>query len=691
MKKKHRLVISILGMIFAMSLSLSGCTEDIDTSNRYTFVGQTVCSFLEAHPETYSHFLYILERGGKLTLLKAYGTYTCFAPTNEAVERFLVEQDSIWRVSQLPGAKKVIWTGITSPVLEELSDSMCQVIAKTHILPKSYLTTEMEGDVVPAMNLNSRHLSLRYGLDSLQHSLLYINDALILYGDQEVENGVVHTIGSVMNPTASTVPAVIEEMPFLTIFSEGLKMTGLDAQLEKYKDETYTMGDKTTLTDTNEPGCPYPPSRFFAYTAFCEPDTVFYQLGIYNVDDLYKKCREWYPEATDPNMHSHDNALWKFMAYHLLDRKLLYPRLVCYNIVLKPDGKNKLFDSEVSFPKYSDRSEYFETMQGALIKITAPRSNDLYVSDKLLNYAPALANPAAPYETLGGSKMIPVNVRIMKPSEITREKYPNYVQEAVNGAIHLLDHVLVYDEEVMTGHVLNEIIRIDFSALFSELTNNNVRWSTGDGITFSGTGNNDCEFYIPDGYCERLRYNTKETRIYYLSPHSGWSNYQGDEMWGLDAYDMSYKLPHVPAGTYELRMGYHAHPNRGVVQFYVDDQVTGIPADLRITMEDPRIGYVADDKTDDNGIANDKAMKNRGYLKGPTSYYYGNGTGTARQNTSCARRVITTKYLTEGDHWLRFKNVNEETGLDQFMHDYLEIVPVGWMRREDLTLEDKRQ
>ena len=162
-------------------------------------------------------------------------------------------------------------------------------------------------------------------------------------------------------------------------------------------------------------------------------------------------------------------------------------------------------------------------------------------------------------------------------------------------------------------------------------------------------------------------------------------------MMGLGAFDFKYKLPPVPEGTYELRMGYSANNNRHIVQFYVDDEVTGIPVDLRILLSDPNIGYVADSNTDDNGIANDKEMKNRGYLKGPTTYYY-NGSTLARNDNSVVRKVITTKYLGKGDHWLRFKNVKEDdNGKAQFMHDYLEIVPVGWMRREDISLDDKRK
>ena len=678
-----------LGVVASLILTLAAvsCKEEIDTSNRYTFTGNTVASFLEEHEDMFSSFITILKRGGKFNLMKAYGTYTCFAPTNDAIDRYLFEQDSIYKESLKPGAKKVIWTGVTSPNLEDLSDSMCTVIAQTHMLPKTYLTTEMEGDVIPTMNLNDRYLTMSYDVDSISgYSLLFVNGARVIGADEEVENGVVHTINAVMNPSSNTVPAQIENIKFLSIFSEALERTTLDSKLQNYKDFGYTDGDKTTLTIYNNPGCPYPANRYYGYTAFCEPDEVFNAAGIYNINDLYARCKEWYPTATDPDFKSPNNALNKFIAYHLLDRKLLYTRLVCYNI-----SCGNYFKSESNLLKRGDRYDYFETMQGTMLKVTMPLSNANYPSTILINYAKDI-NSLESTDVTASTKEGKANVRILEPTSIAAdpERFPGYTQEALNGSIHLLDKILVYDEDLMVGHVLNEIIRIDFSSLVPEYTNNNIRWCDGQGIHFAA-GSGDYEFYIPDGYSDHLKYNTAETRLYYLSPHTSWANYQGDECMCLGAFDFAYRLPHVPAGTYELRMGYSANANRGIIQFYVDDEVTGIPTDLRRLLNVPEVGWVADNLTDDNGVANDKQMKNRGWLKGPTTFYYGGSTLARNYNGDC-RRVITTKYLNEGDHWLRFKNVNDQDdGLDQFMHDYLEIVPVGWMRREDISLEDKRK
>ncbi|MBR4998037.1 MAG: fasciclin domain-containing protein [Bacteroidaceae bacterium] len=671
------------------TIALSGCKDYIDEGSRYTFTGHTVASFLEENEEVFSSFIEILHRGGRLSLMKAYGQYTCFAPTNDAVSRYLFEQDSIYWASveanKLDPSNDIIWTGVTSPELSELSDSMCKVISQTHLLPAIYLTTDMEGDVIPTMNMNDRYLSLSFGVDEVtQLSQLFINgDGLIIAKDEEVENGVVHTLGRVLNPSTNTIPSQIKKHEYFHIFSEALEATGYDDKLQLYKDDSYTDGDKTEQNiDRSGERSPYPKNRYYGYTAFVEPDRVFNEAGIYSFEDLEERCKEWYPhngETIDHTAPLDDpkNPVNQFVGYHLLDRKLAYSRLVCYKIVV-----TGYFESEKDLQSNSDRNEYYETFSGRLMKVTMPRTVPSLSNSILINFSKATADASE-------EQLACMNVVINEPDAFrdSDSLYVDFNGEALNGTIHTIDKILIYDENVMAGRVLNGIIRIDCSSLCSELTNNDIRWkhpgnrSTGD-------------VYIPNNYCKNMRAKSEESMVYYLSAHTSWSNYQGDEMMTLGAFDFEYKLPPVPAGTYEIRMGYSANSKRHIVQYYIDDEVTGIPVDMRLLGNSPLIDWVKDSDTEDNGVANDKAMKNRGYLKGPTTFSnYGEYTaGKARDDNSTFRKVITTKYLSEGEHWIRFKNVNEnDDGTAQFMHDYIEIVPMTFIRDESLSLEEKRK
>ena len=81
--------------VFVIALSILACTDEIDKSNRFTFTGETVADFLLNRSEKYSHFITLLKRAELFSLLQTYGQYTLFLPDNDAVEKYLQEQDSL--------------------------------------------------------------------------------------------------------------------------------------------------------------------------------------------------------------------------------------------------------------------------------------------------------------------------------------------------------------------------------------------------------------------------------------------------------------------------------------------------------------------------------------------------------------------------------------------------------------------
>ena len=76
-----------LAIAAAAIFTLGSCRQDIGEEARYTFTGHTIASFLEENEDVYSSFIHILDKGGRLSLMKAYGQYTCFAPTNDAITK----------------------------------------------------------------------------------------------------------------------------------------------------------------------------------------------------------------------------------------------------------------------------------------------------------------------------------------------------------------------------------------------------------------------------------------------------------------------------------------------------------------------------------------------------------------------------------------------------------------------------
>ena len=682
----------LVAIAIASMWALSSCQEHIAPENQITFQRKTIATYLEdAEDKQFTSFVNILTRGECISLMKAYGQYTCFAPTNEAVENFLKEQSEIYWNSIEAG--DTIDTGVYSPELSKLSKEKCIEIARNHILPKMYLGVDLIGNQIPDANMNDRNLTLEFDTINGQ-SVAKINSTAPVLFEEEVENGVVHAIAGVLNPSTLGVAAQAKEYEYFGIFYEALAKTGYADVMVDREDPAYTDGDKIvkSIRSTQDANCPA--NRYFGYTIFFEPDSLLKNAyNIHNFSDWERACKEWYPNGMPAGEFDKKKNDWvaieidhsvtdyknprnpvnQFVAYHLLDRKVPYENLVCYNI--KSSGAGGEFDSEKDFPNSSDRTEYYVTMNNRILKATMPRSDRSFPQGKiLLNYA---------------SDGQGQNVGVIAPNDFKKLNplYVNFNQEALNGALNVLEDVLVYDEDIMSAHVLYCIMRFDVSALLSELTNSNIRWKYGTML------NSDGAVFIPHTYCNNVKVYTDDTRLFYLAPHHVWHNYQGDEMMALGFFDFAYRLPPVPAGTYEIRMGYSASQWRHMVQVYLDDQVTGLPIDLRIDGTNPKIGWIEADKlkTPEEEAANEKDMKNRGYLRGPTSFY-DNESNTAWTSATCLRAVIATKFLTAGSHWLRFKNVlDTDDGQSQFMHDYFEIVPTNYLRDENISVEDRRK
>ena len=71
-----------------VALTFTACNPEPDESDLYTFTGRTIESFIQ-EDSTLTSFNYILKRVGYDKMMAAYGSYTCFAPTNDGVAFYI--------------------------------------------------------------------------------------------------------------------------------------------------------------------------------------------------------------------------------------------------------------------------------------------------------------------------------------------------------------------------------------------------------------------------------------------------------------------------------------------------------------------------------------------------------------------------------------------------------------------------
>ncbi|MBQ8735352.1 MAG: fasciclin domain-containing protein [Bacteroidaceae bacterium] len=647
--------------ILVIVLSILACREEIDKSNRYVFTGETVADYMLNRSEKYSHMITLMKRAGLFGLLQTYGQYTLFLPDNAAVERYLREQDSIyWATKDSP---IFVNTGITSPDIEELSDSMAVIIARSHLLNLAYHTADMGEGALPTRNFNNRYLGINYDVVGEKFYIMVNNKSAIIDGDNEVENGIIHIVDKAINPVEMNVPQLIASCNFFSIFNEALNVTGFKDSLALDLDMSY-IWDPTATAGVGTPSY-YPKLKYHKYTGFIETDDVFNTNGIYALADLKVFAEKWYGTEDRDNTQSPRNALHKFVSYHFLNREIPYNGIVYHGI-----SAPNIFDPEDVMLPNTDRYDYYETMQGRLMKVIKPLSTpdglNIYI-----NYS----KRALPYNIA----MRPhVNVRIIPMTEFVHsdEKYAKFDQMAANGTIHPIDKILIYNEDEMVGNILNERIRIDIASLLPELSSN--------GLRYLGYNEDGTFLAIPDGYSSNMK--VRGGLVQYLSIEHC---YCRDYMIFNGQYDVSLRIPPMPARTYEIRFGYKNqgssnggesdNKNQGMsmVQVYIDGKVASRAEDFGISNLHIRKGAVPDEQTYDNGVENDKLMRNLGYLKAPDCYYVytGNKKIVARESARHTRCIVARQHWSEKEHWIRFRSVGNR--LQALLLDYIELVPLN--------------
>lgn len=651
-----------------ITAALTSCTEDIDESNLYTFTGETIEDYLSNRSEQFSSFNYILGRIGYDKILSAYGTYTCFAPTNDAVTQYI---DSLYADET---NKDLPHNGMTARGLEGLTDSLCEDIALFHLLNTKVMGVNM-GNGMTIKTLLGRDINT--SIDSVSGQVVISRAALVTSMDNELENGVLHELNHVITRSNLLVAGEMESHPDLfTLFSQALKVTGLADSL--------TLQQKTDIKEvTNETTYWVPEKCELGYTVFAETDDVFQANGINTIDDMaeyaakqYAACAEqgsgWYDYArnnkitisTGSDYENPWNTLNMFVRYHLVEYKVPWNKLVYdYNQV-----------SKVTL------CEYYETMLPyTLIKLTRNSGK------RLLNRWTANNSLTDRVAELGTNAMHTV---LFEGVELAGQ---NSQVAAANGYIHPLKGLLVYNVDVPQG-ALNERLRFDDTSLLGEMMSNGIRGMMVAEIKAHVDGGDYSRVRFPSNYFDHLTvYNGDDTQLRYLAPDDGaWSNYQGDEFLCVGAYDFAMRLPPVPDGTYELRIGYTANGARGMLQFYLgrsNDQTTmealDIPLDMRFVpannsdgTPDTRTGWCLWTITDDRGVESDNNMHNLGYMRGPLYYTLGpNGSTVARSNREDLRRIIAKQSFQQGEYWLRFKTVLPDNTGSQFHLDYIEFCP----------------
>lgn len=389
----------------------------------------------------------------------------------------------------------------------------------------------------------------------------------------------------------------------ISIYNAALQATGLADSLRKHMDYEYKVGSDSIRWNNDVLVLPvlserdnvaYPEKRYFKYTVFATPDSILNaKYGIKNLDDLKRKAAELYDDMYPGDKSIKDvtdrrNSLNRFISYHILDRYGDYYTLTCV------DGPNSTL--AVNWDRRSwDIADWYETMMPhSLMKFSFPSGSQsgLYINRRGVQSRADERGVFVP------------GTRVYTPEEMGGKNVAN------NGIYHYIDDIIHYGRETQEV-VLDERLRIDATTLSPDFMNSDARGhytrsniENGKYGTWDNTQNHNNKrncLGFKAGYTENFEY-TNATHIHVRPRTLSFWSYQGDEVAIQGRYDdITFKLPAVPAGTYEIRIGTNVgFAKNGVRQFLLDGEVINDSVDFRLQGTNPEIGWVSDSEIGSN-------------------------------------------------------------------------------------------
>ena len=741
-------IILNIGKLLALGyigvMCLASCTEEPDGSNLFSSDQKTIAEMLRDRSEL-SAFYRVLQKGSFDKYLGTYGEYTCFAPVNDGVSRYLdsLYNDESYLISKAKlkhnGIKEVSnWNSLdVMSKVELMPDSLCDDIARFHLSGEKHMQVDLDGTATTWTTMKIGR-SIRVGTFSEKApkeefiGLTSLNDlSAITEGDIEAINGVLHICSEPIPRSDRTTDDQlrVEGEKDLSIFYAALEATGFtDVLMVERKNNpdgtavTYDLGNNHSDRDGNL--LYYPKQCMIKWTVFAETDDVFRAAGINSFADLKAKCAEWYGNcgawydyinekgikiSTGEDYTNPFNVVNMFVAYHILRAGMPIDRIVY--------EKNAQTNASWNFCFGYEPQEYFETMlPNTLLKVweTEPTSNkklwlNRYLTNNTMTKKLGLCCIGNGDED---HQLVFAGVPVDRNNSI----------ETLNGYIHRIKGILKYDQNAKDA--LHERLRLDSSTFLYELINNGLRGATPAEVSTLNGGGDGNRVAFQNNYFDNIVCYNPGTLLRF-NVMGAWRAHNSDQFQGWDVYDFAIKLPHVPTGDYELRIIYPPMGRGGLMQFYLgnsskqsDMVAVGIPFDACANpATDATFGYepiqtLEENSESDFGVECGQRMHVRGYMYAPASFSRGTyntitdpltytegdiysaasqitGSTSCRSETGYGtmmlRRIITTQRFEQGkDYWLRIKNLVNDANLG-WSFDFVELVPLDIVNSQTMS------
>jgi uncharacterized surface protein with fasciclin (FAS1) repeats len=171
-----------------------------------------IVGYLDKRSDSFSLFRQILERTGNASFLNAYGSYTCFAPTNSGVTKYL---------------PKIGASSVETADINVLKD-----MVRLHLLEDTLYTNSFTDGKLPVITMYGQYLITSVTNQGGTSSYVVNRQAAVRESNIRVGNGIIHVIDNVLLPATKTIAEQLEEKPEYSIFVQALQETGFYAKLD---------------------------------------------------------------------------------------------------------------------------------------------------------------------------------------------------------------------------------------------------------------------------------------------------------------------------------------------------------------------------------------------------------------------------------------------------------------------------
>lgn len=267
--RKGLLPLSVTVLMVCMVYGIMSCRKTAIVETTTSDVN--IVGYFDQNPDSFSLFRQILERTDNASFLNAYGAYTCFAPTNSGVRRYL--------------------TNIGASSVEAADLNTLKDMVRLHLLEDTVYTGSFTDGKLPVITMYGQYLVTSVINDGTSSSYIVNRQALMLKSNIRTGNGIIHIIDNVLLPATKTIAEQLAARPEYSIFVQAMQATGY-----------YTL-----LNTVN----PVLSNRWM--TVFAESNQALADSGITSYAQLSAK----YSQSGNPL--SPTDSLNMYVAYHISD------------------------------------------------------------------------------------------------------------------------------------------------------------------------------------------------------------------------------------------------------------------------------------------------------------------------------------------------------------------------------------